>query len=341
MRRARVIAVSAFGMAGVLLSAFGALGSQTTLGIQKEKFTINGKPTFLLGISYYGALGAPKEMLLRDLEDMRKYGFNWMRVWATWSAFDNDISAVAADGKAREPYMSKLKWLIAECDRRGMIVDVTLARRGKTPRLDRAARSLVVALRPYRNWYLDMANERNVRDDRFVSFKELAAVIKTVRSLDRDRLVTASHAGDIGNGDLQTYLLDLKIDFIAPHRPRNAGSARRTGERTRRYLEKMRELGRVVPVHYQEPFRRGWRPDRWEPKAEDFLTDLRQAMEAGAAGWCFHNGDQKNRPEGKPRRSFDMRRARLFDQLDNEERKFLDSLRRLMEQARPQPGRAK
>jgi len=77
-----------------------------------------------------------------------------------------------------------------------------------------------------------------------------------------------------------------------------------------------------VPVHYQEPFRRGFRPQQWEPPADAFLTDLTQAR-AGAAGWCFHNGDQKDKPEGQPRRSFDLREKRLFDQLDDEEAKVL------------------
>jgi hypothetical protein len=88
----------------------------------------------------------------------------------------------------------------------------------------------------------------------------------------------------------------------------------------------MEEFGRLVPVHYQEPFRRGFRPQRWEPTADDFITDLQQAQKGGAAGWCLHNGDQKDNREGKPRRSFDLREGRLFDQLDVEERKFLQWL---------------
>ena len=100
----------------------------TELGIDGSRFTMDGQPTFLLGISYYGALGAPNEFVLQDLDDMQKSGFNWIRVWATWSAFDNDVSAIGDSGRAREPYLAKLKLLVAECDRRKMIVDVTLTR---------------------------------------------------------------------------------------------------------------------------------------------------------------------------------------------------------------------
>ena len=94
----------------------------TELGITDTRFTLNGKPTFLYGISYYGGLGASPEFARRDLDDMQRYGFNWIRVWATWDAFDNDLTAVNAnDGQPRQPFLDNLKWLLAECDRRGMV----------------------------------------------------------------------------------------------------------------------------------------------------------------------------------------------------------------------------
>src|SRR5688572_16360717 len=145
----------------------------TELGIQSTHFTINGKRTFLLGISYYGALGARDEFIAKDLDDMQRDGFNWIRVWATWAAFTNNVSAVAPDGGPREPLLTKLEKLIQDCDRRGMIVNLTLSREnGRTgaPRLqhyeehERAARTLVERLRPLRNWYLDLGNERNIGD---------------------------------------------------------------------------------------------------------------------------------------------------------------------------------
>lgn len=310
----------------------------TELGIKGCEFTVNGAPTFLLGISYYGALGASEEIVRRDLGDMQRYGINWLRVWATWSAFGNDVSAIDADGRPREPFLGKLQWLVSECDRRGRVVDVTISRgNGATgrPRLQsqtahrRAVETLVRVLEPRRNWYLDTANERNVADERFASIEELKEARELVRRLDPARLVTASHGDDISRDELGQYLLKAQVDFVTPHRPRHAQSPAQTAAKPRECLAWMVEIGRMLPLHYQEPFRRGYGAEEWEegpgwePLADDFLTDLQEAKAGGVAGWCFHNGDQRHAPEHRPRRSFDLRQASLFEQLDGEEHAFL------------------
>ena len=68
---------------------------------------------------------------------------------------------------------------------------------------------------------------------------------------------------------------------MCPHRPRNAQSPARTEAKTREYLAWMQEFGRFVPVHYQEPFRRGY--GKWQPQAEDYVIDARGAKRGGAA----------------------------------------------------------
>ncbi len=303
---------------------------KTVLGIEGASFLLNGKPAFLLGFSYYGGLGAPEESIRRDLDDLGKAGFNWLRVWATWGAFGNDVSAVNAKGDAREPFLGRLERLVAECDRRGMVVDVTLTRgkgapnaAGDGPLADleshrRAVETLVKALKGHRNWYLDLGNERDVRDARHVPAEDLKALRELVRRLDPQRLVTASFGGhDLSEDDVREAVLTVGVDFLCPHRPRDSQSPGQTEARTRECLALMKKVGRVVPVHYQEPFRRGF--TQWEPVAADFLTDLRGAVAGGAAGWCFHNGQERGTPGNEPRRSFDLRSRRLLEQLDVEE----------------------
>ena len=139
----------------------------------------------------------------------------------------------------------------------------------------------------------------------------------------------ASFGGhDLGREDISEALAGIGLDFLCPHRPRGPESPAQTRDRTRSTLQLVREARRVVPVHYQEPFRRGYTD--WEPKAPDFLADLGGAVAGGAAGWCFHNGQQRDAPEKQPRRSFDLRAMRLMDQLDVEERKVVESAGRVV-----------
>lgn len=316
---------------------------RTTLGIQGTHFTVNGKRTFLLGISYYAGLGASEDSLRRDLDDMQQSGFNWLRVWATWDLHGQDLAVVDSSGRARKPLMGKLEHLVSECDRRGLVVDVTLHRArgassGGVPDLAahrNAVESIVNALKPDRNWYLDLANERDVRDDRYVPVEEIKELRELVRRLDPDRLVTASFGGhDLDERDVRVALRTAGLDFLARHRPREPGSPAQTEARTRECLAMLKALGRVAPVHDQEPLRRGY--TGWEPAADDFLTDLRGALAGGAAGWCFHNGSQRGTTENRPRRSFDLRERRLFDQLDEQERIVVQSAASVVKRA---PGR--
>jgi len=310
----------------------------TVLGIRETQFTLNGKPAFLYGLSYYGGLGASETSWQKDLADMKRYGFNWIRIWATWSSSTNDVSAVDAEGNPREPFLSRLKQLVLECDQCGLVVDITLSRGNAVtggPSLQtlaahrRAVETLVTSLKPYRNWYLDLSNERNIRDKRYTSFDDLKGLRELVRKLDPDRLVTASHGGDISRSDLSKYLESARLDFISPHRPREPEAIGATEERTHEYLRWMKEIGRLAPVHYQEPIRRGYA--KWQPAAADFVADARHARDSGAAGWCFHNGDQRTTPGRQPRRSFDLREVRLFEQLEEEELKALEGLRTLID----------
>jgi hypothetical protein len=316
----------------------------TRLGADGTRFTINGRPVFLFGASYYGALGASDENVRLDIADLKKHGFNWVRVWATWAAFGEDISALDADGKPREPYLERLAHLVAACDEQGVVVDVTLSRgNGSTgpARLQtlvshrRAVETLVTALKAHPNWYLDLANERNIKDKRFTSFADLKELRELVRELDPHRLVTASHGGDISRDDLTEYLRTVRVDFLSPHRPRAADSAGQTEAKTKEYQAWMKNPGRTVPLHYQEPFRRGY--GTWQPRAEDYVTDLKGALAGGAAGWCWHNGDNRAAKDGQPRRCFDLRAKRLFAQLDDEEKRVLLLLSKVI--AKPEvPG---
>jgi hypothetical protein len=338
MHRLRAIPIRLVRLSLALVLALGvagagvARGEGTVLAIKGTQFTLNDKPAFLLGLSYYGCLGAPDEFVRQDLADFHARGFNWLRVWATWAAFGENVSAVTAEGRSREPYLGRLKSLVAQCDKLGMAVDITLSRGRQLPdiKAHRAAvETLVTELKRWRNWYLDLGNERDVNDARYVTVDELKDLRAKVRALDAERCVTASFGGhDLTRDDVRAAVETAGLDFLAPHRPRDAKSPGETEAATRLALGYAKSLGHAVPVHYQEPFRRGYTV--WQPTAADFLADLRGALAGGAAGWCFHNGQQRSAADEQPRRSFDLRTKRLMEQLDDEELKVVDGAKAVL-----------
>jgi len=313
--------------------------STTNLSVIGSEFAVNGQREFLTGISYYSATGASDDTIARDLDEIQRLGFRWIRVWATWDLFKNDVSAFDPEGNVREPYFSRLQSLVRECDRRGLVVDLTFERgRGRvSPGVrdlaahSRALETLVRTLRSERNWYLDLANECDVRDYRYVNVHELKTLRDLVKEIDPGRLVTASYTDGFDRVSLLDLLKTVQVDMVCLHGPRDAGSAEQTEGRSRKYVNIMREIGRVVPLHYQEPFRRGYQ--NWEPTSADMALDIRGAKAGGAAGWCYHNGDQRSRPDGRPARSFDLSDRRLFEQLDPVDREQIAAL--LLEDSKP------
>jgi|GEM_PF-2449456 len=293
------------------------------LGISADGryFTINNAPAFLLGISYYAAAGISTPQFMRDdTEDMARDGFNWIRVWASWTAGELNFSVLTPEGEVREPYMSRLKSLIELCDRRGIIVDVTITR-GARPLPSNLAEHLAFAktlareLLPYRNVYFDIGNERDIGDARHVGYEEMGQIIGTIKEIDPARICTASGVPSSAK-DLEQYLQTGRCDFIAPHLGREADSPAKTAAAAREIIGWMDELGRRVPLHLQEPFRRDY--NRFQPEPADYFLDCANGKQAGAAGWCLHNGSNRNSEDGIPWRSFRMTDAdgRLYKQLD-------------------------
>jgi hypothetical protein len=301
-------------------------------------FTLDGKETFLTGASYYGALSAADpEYWEQDMHDMARDGLNWIRVWAYWKLPGEDgknVSAMKRDGSIREAWAKRLEDLVAMCDRLGFVVDVTLFREAKPDGVApadfkshrRACVNIARRLLPYRNVYIDIANERDVGDARYVSLEECGKLIRAIKSVDPKRLCTAS-CRPVSAGQMKEILEVAEVDFITPHLCRDKGCPEKTEATVEEYHEWMKSAGKTVPVHLQEPFRRGY--GRYEPNTGDFLTDLKGAIEGGAAGWCFHNGAQQGQP---PYRSFSLTASdgRLYKQLDDAEIEVMTRIKEVL-----------
>ena len=298
-----------------------------TLGITSDGkyFTLDGAPTYLNGISYYaGCSVSTPSWVTQDLDDMRADGLNWIRVWTHW---DSAGSVTTTSGAVREPAMSRLKTIISECNSRGMIVDVTMSR-GDSPSPSNqtdhlaCARTIATQLLPYRNVYIDIGNERDVGDGRFVSYPDMAELITAIKAIDPNRLCTASGVPSDQN-DLNQYLSVGHCDFISTHLCRDAECPAQTINTVKTFTTWMAGLGKRVPVHLQEPFRRDYAS--YQPVQDDYYRDDGGGKLAEAAGWCLHNGSNHG---NFPGRSFDMSdtKGRLYAQLDSVEREVSDNI---------------
>ena len=314
--------------------------SATILGIPKDgrQFTINEQPIFLLGISYYGATSIEQpEVWQAELKRLHELGFNWVRIWVTWTHGDDNFSAVDRAGNLAEPYWTRFKDMVAYCDSIGMVVDVTFSRSRLANHQAhlKAVAEVARQLLPYRNLYIDVGNEREVKDSRFVSLDEVAELIVAIKEVDPERICTASDGSDISTEGVAPRIA-AGLDMLCPHRRRNSKSPVETRDDAQRLLKAAEESGRVVPIHYQEPFRRDYSRG-WDPTASDFLADLDGAVRGGAAGWCFHNGSSRHSEGKRPYRSFDMSQEGLLEQLDQEESDVVETAALVVEQAQKLP----
>ncbi len=323
MKRVRIICLGTWiGLLGTFASSVHAV----TLGISADGryFTLDGVPTYLVGISYYGAqtITTPS-YVTQDLDDMVARGFNWIRVWAAWNATASgspNCSVLTPAGAVCEPYMSRLKTLITECNNRGMIVDVSMCRGagGPTNLSEHLvyAQTLATQLASYSNIYFDIANECDIMDSRYVSPSEITQIVARCKQYKPGVLCTASQVPSSAS-DLYNKYIATGCDFIAPHLCRDQGCASQTYGTVTNFISWMSQYNRRMPVHLQEPFRRGY--TSYNPVSSDFLADCSGGKNAQGAGWCLHNGS--NAGNTRPYRCFDMKDAegRLFAQLDSEE----------------------
>ncbi len=313
----------AWGILAVAAAAHGA-----TLGITADGkyFTIDGNPTFLLGVSYYGSqtITTPS-YVTQDLDDMVARGFNWVRVWSTWVAEteSGDVSALTQAGVVREPYMTRLKTVINECNNRGIIVDVTIQCNwgGPTNLTEHLnyVQTLATQLAAYPNVYFDVANEGEDIDN-----SRISQVITRAKQYKPGVLCTASR-NITSASDYYNKYVATGCDFIAPHLCRDSTCPAQTYATVTNFITWMNQYGVRMPIHLQEPFRRGY-STTWEPVLNDFLVDCSGGKNAQAAGWCFHNGWVDTTSSHLPYRCFEMNNSsgRLFAQIDSEEWKVVN-----------------
>ena len=290
---------------GVLLCATRA-GAQR-LTIQGDRFAIDGTPTFLLFVSYFGAMGAPN--VAADFHFLRAAGFNGVRIWPN---IDTGPQLMNGDGSLRPAELSRLRYILDQARLEHLVVDVTFtyehiaAMTPATARVGIAAATQ--ALRSYDNLLFDIQNERNVTDRRFMSETDVGSIFAAIKAVDPSRIATADNSlgEDWGPQYAADFTARLGLDLTAFHESRRSDwyTAAFYGQ----MIGTLRSNGR--PVYLQEPNSTRDATYTANDRATYYLQALANARLLGAAAWCFHTLEAIDFGDGGP--SFLEDRLRAF-----------------------------
>src|SRR5438552_2538979 len=103
--------------------------STQALGVQGDRFTLNGQPRFLVFVSYFDGVRripdnlASTAVLDADLDFFVRTGISGVRVFPNWQ-FAGD-TLMRCDGTLRRLELEKLRMFVDRTAKKGLIVDVS------------------------------------------------------------------------------------------------------------------------------------------------------------------------------------------------------------------------
>ena len=288
-----------------------------TLGIDGDKFTIDGRPQFLIFVSYFDGLRRanakpPGGGVDGDFAYFKQVGVDGIRVLPNWQylcgagPFDDTQKLFTSKGTINEPMWPIFVGMLDRAAVHGLSVDVTFTRDTFPRPIPLAAyRAAIVdvanrlrAAGGHRHVLFDIQNEYPIHG---LSDADVHSLLSAVREVDPERIVTAS----AGSGDV---VHDPAMSVTAYHDGRDsrwseAATARAEIEAVRARAGQARK-----PIYYQEPmpfrkFRGNCGHGEW-PRPGHARLAARHARQHGAAAWTFHT-----------RQSFDLRERSLLELL--------------------------
>jgi hypothetical protein len=312
------------------------------LGIRGPAFTVDGRPRFLLLVSYFDALRASDATLAADFAWLRRQGLDGVRIFPNWWRCaaerqcgghpGGDTLFEPGTGRPRPDRLARLRQVLDLAARHGLVVDLSFARetvRGASGAVlppaayaDGIAATLAALGASAPHVMVDLQNEldqnRVFATTAAEDARQLAVLARRVAapgrivfaSTSESEIALAAYCGVSGPCPASARAFDV----LAVHDARQA----RWHDRTPAVVRTMRELARQrgdKPVYLQEP--QPWQDEQAADRVERFLDAAARARRAGAAAWTFHT-----------RSAFILRDGRsLTAQLDADQRAVLERLR--------------
>jgi hypothetical protein len=328
----------------IVLVSLGAMRPQSApgpaIGIEGDRFTVQGSARFLIFVSYFDALHASTSTWTTDLDYLRQHvqGVrilpNWFSDYCAGGQTGTNTRSTDAlfrfDGSVNEATLAKLIAFVKAAGERSLVVDVTFTRE-TVPTPDGqsdpmpfgnylgAIRTVAQALIPYRNVLFDVQNEWQ---NKKFSEDEMRSLVNAVHEVDRGRLTAASTLSDIPAAAVGQEARTLGFDYVAYHDHRN--SDWHSGEAISTQLNDLRNglQSARKPVYFQEPTPWDRAPECPENSPGDptvgHASDAATSAERhGAAAWTFHT-----------RSTFNLRSTSFVDRLtrDPNQKKALEQL---------------
>ena len=303
-------------LALALLALGSSVGAQT-LGIDGNRFTVDGRPRFLLFVSYFDGLRRANAKsgtgdVDTDFAYLRRIGFDGIRLLVNWQydcgsgPADEGQKLFAADGTINEPMWPVFVRVLERAASHGLLVDVTFNRDTYDAAIPVDAyrtaiagvATRLLAAGGQRHVLFDVQNEYPIHG---LTAADVHGILAAVKTVDPARIVTASGGG----GDIRD---DSAMDVVAYHDGRG-DDWHQAGAVLRQLDEIRRTVPAGKPVYLQEPMPfRKFHPDcghgEW-PRPADARRAASHARQHGAAAWTFHT-----------RQSFDLRSRTLSEILD-------------------------
>ena len=296
-------------LAALLLLLIATRSNAQILGIEGDRFTLNGQARFLVLVSYFDGVRripdnlASTTVLDADLQYLASKGVSGVRIFPNWQS--PGVTLMQCDGALRPLQLEKLTRLIDRAAANGLVVDVSFTidtvkntdghQCLSASDYKKALETVTSSLAGKTSILFDLQNEHDKNRPPADSSHPKgwtpqqwadylgATIVPAVKSRDASRLATVSWTSDAAPSSVFSYVQDRRYDVLAYHH-RGPGWEAKTTTYLTTFKGLFAHRGPRRPIYLQEPNR-----FPFDTNVAHYDTAVADAKRAGAAAWTFHN----------------------------------------------------